>query len=128
MERSMLIRGVIPTPPATSTRSRSSGSWSLRDGPAALIRFDATGAVLDSIPLGIPDAVHLVFDGTHFWTLGWYLRRLYEVDTNGEVLAICDLPSRVPFSFAGGLAVEGIHIWYAEATIGATTLHRLTPR
>jgi hypothetical protein len=103
-------------------------SWSLRGVPPALIQFDGTGAVTDSLPLEIPDAYRLVFDGTHFWTLGWYLQRLYEVDVNGQVLAICDLPSSNLGGLPTGLAVEGSHIWYSEAALGNSVLHRMTIR
>ncbi len=92
--------------------------WSLRNDPVALIRFDAAGAVQDSIHLQIPDAVFLDFDGSHFWTLGWHLRRLYEVDVDGTVLAMRDLPSHDPAGLPSGLAVEGTHVWYSEGLIG----------
>jgi len=103
-------------------------SWSLRGDPAALIRYDATGAVTDSLHLAIPDASQLVFDGAHFWTIGWYLKVLFEVDTSGEVVSVCDLPGTDTGSFPAGLAVEGSHIWYAESPIGAAMLHRMTIR
>ncbi len=103
-------------------------SWSLRDGSPALIKFDGTGAVTDSLHLEIPDAYRLVFDGAHFWTLGWYLEPLYEVDVNGQVLGICDLPSTGLAGLPTGLAVEGSHIWYSEGGLSASVLHQMTIR
>jgi hypothetical protein len=109
--------------------------WSLRGSPPELAAFDATGAVTATLPLAIPDAYGLAFEPTgppplpgagRFWTVGWYLRRLYEVDLNGEVLSMCDLPRALTGSFAVGLTVEGHHVWYAEGLPGLTTLHRLT--
>lgn len=103
-------------------------SWSLRGDPTALLRFDSSGAVTDSLHLGIPDATDLAFDGTHFWVVGWFLRRMYEVDLSGQVVSFCDLP-RSPGSLPAGLAIEGSYIWYAEGDpVGATTLHRMTIR
>ena len=101
--------------------------WSLRGepGPRELVRFDLTGALTDSLPLGIPDATDLAFDGTHFWTQGWSLERLYEVDASGQVVAICDPPRTGP-SILGPITAEGSHIWYGETRIGSTTLHRMT--
>ena len=104
-------------------------SWSLRNHPPALIEFDGTGAVMDSVHVGIPDAYRLVYDGAHFWTVGWFLERLYEVDVNGEVLAICDLPNSGSGGLPAGLAIEGSHIWYDEGLlVGASKLYRLTIR
>jgi len=103
-------------------------SWSLRSDPTALLQYDATGAVTDSLHVGIPDAEHLVFDGTRFWTIGWFFKVLYEVDASGQVLSVCDLPGTDTGSFPAGLAVEGSHIWYAESPIGGSTLHRMTIR
>ena len=94
------------------------GSW--------IDRFDRTGAVLDSLSLGIPDPVHLEYDGGRFWTLGWYLKRLYEVDAEGRVVSICDLPGESTGSLPCGIAAEGTHLWYAESHVGSTTVHRLT--
>lgn len=92
-----------------------------------VVGFDATGAVTDSLHLGIPDANQLVFDGTHFWTVGWYFKVLYEVDLSGQVVSVCDLPGTDNGILPTGLAVEGSHIWYAEGvTIGASTLHRMS--
>jgi len=87
-------------------------------------RLDGTGAILDSVKIDIPDAVHLTFDGNHYWTLGWYMHRLYEIDPQGQVVSICDLPSQS--SPGAGLAAEGNFIWHAEAPLGVTTIHRLT--
>jgi hypothetical protein len=103
-------------------------SWSLRDDPPALLQFDGAGAVTDSLHLGIPDAYRLVFDGVRFWTLGWNLERLYEVNLDGQVLAICDLPGSDFGGLPAGLAVEGSYVWFAEAGIGASRLHRMTVR
>lgn len=101
--------------------------WSLRNQPGALTSFDRTGAITDSLHVGIPDGSDLGFDGSRFWVLGFMLERLYEVSTAGEVVAICDLPSTGP-SFPIGLATEGQHIWFGEGRIGSTTLHRMTLR
>ena len=101
-------------------------SWSLRSDPVALMRYDGTGAVTDSFHVGIPDAYQLAFDGAHFWTLGWFFKVLYEVDTSGQVVSVCDLPGSGRYPI--GLAVEGSHIWYAESPFGVTTLHRMTIR
>lgn len=100
--------------------------WSLRGDPIALIRFDSTGRVTDSLRVEIPDANQLAFDGTSFWTVGWYLRRLYEVDAGGHVVAFCDIPGTDPGNLTVGLTVEGSHLWYAEGWLGSTTLHRLS--
>jgi len=101
--------------------------WSLRNEPGALTSFDRTGAITDSLHVGIPDGSDLGFDGSRFWVLGFSLERLYEVSTAGEVVAICDLPSTGP-SFKVGLATEGSHIWFGEDRISSTTLHRMTLR
>lgn len=100
-------------------------SWSLRSEPPALIQFDGTGAVTDSLHVGIPDAYLLVFDGAHFWTVGWFQKQLYELDTSGQVLSVCDLPSA---GLPVGLAVEGSHIWYGAGLFNGSMLHRMTIR
>jgi hypothetical protein len=104
--------------------------WSLRAARPSLVRFDRTGALLDSLPIGIPDPEHLEFDGSRFWTLGYYLARLYELDGSGRVLSICDLPeeeSGLGLGLGhGGLAVDGSRLWYAKNHIGYTTVYRMT--
>jgi hypothetical protein len=60
--------------------------------------------------------------------VGWFVRRLYELDTNGQVLAFCDIPGTSLANLTAGLTVEGTHLWYAEGWIGTTTLHRLSVR
>ncbi|MGH7681998.1 MAG: hypothetical protein ACRENN_08435, partial [Candidatus Eiseniibacteriota bacterium] len=100
--------------------------WSLHGEPPGLVSFDRRGAVTDSLHLEAPDASQLAFDGTHFWTIGWFLRCLYEVDATGHVVAICDLP-HTGSPFLSALAVEGSHLWYAEQQIiASSTLHRIT--
>ena len=122
-------------PDSLRIESRSHGlaydgahSWSLLGEPAALIQFDGTGAVTDSLHLGVPDASQLAYYGGRFWTVGWYMRRLYEVDLTGEVVSVCDLPATSVWTFASGLTIEGSHFWYAEGTGGTSTLHRMTIR
>jgi hypothetical protein len=94
------------------------GSW--------MKRLDGTGAILDSVSIDVPDAVHLAYDGSHFWTLGWTMKRLYEIDPLGNVASICDLPGQDIGTFVAGVTVEGTHVWYAESPTGTSTLHRLT--
>ena len=103
--------------------------WSLRADPAALLELDVMGGVIDSLHLAIPDAIGLAFDGTHFWTAGWFLQRLYEVDPNGQVVGICDLGDSPSGRLPVGLAAEGSHVWFAAGLPGGpTTLHRMTFR
>ncbi len=100
--------------------------WSLRsDGPKAY-RFTRAGVVTDSVYFGIPDAVHLEFDGRHFWTLGWYMKRLYQCDADGQPVAIGDVPGENTGSSQGGLAVVGSRVWTVETHLGSSTIHRLT--
>ena len=101
--------------------------WSLRSQPGALTSFDRTGAVTESLHVGIPDGSDLAFDGSRFWVLGFHLVRLYEVSAAGEVVAVCDLPRTGP-SLPVGLAAEGSHLWYGEDRLSSTTLHRMTMR
>jgi hypothetical protein len=89
-------------------------------------RLDGTGAILDSMKVDIPDPVHLGYDGSHFWTLGWYMKRLYEINPLGQVVAICDLPGQDTGNFPVGIAAEGFHLWYGESPLLSTRLHRLT--
>lgn len=100
--------------------------WSLRADEPKLYRVRRFGAVVDSEQLGIPDAVHLEFDGEHFWTLGWSMKRLYQCDFAGRPLAIGDLPGEDTGSLDGGLTLAGSHLWYAETHAGYSTLHRLS--
>lgn len=101
-------------------------SWSLRTDPSALVRFDETGIVTDSVHVEVPDPYGLAFDGLHFWTIGWFLRRLYEIDATGHVRSMCDLPRDLPVPFALGVVIEGNYIWYGEGNVGQTVLHRMT--
>lgn len=113
----------------------NSVTWSLRNDPTQLVSFDAGGATTGTLQLAIPDAYGLAFlddpavpptNNRRFWTVGWYLRRLYEVDDAGNVLSMCDLPQVLRGSLPAGLTVEGSHIWYAEGITGHASLHRLT--
>jgi hypothetical protein len=54
------------------------------------------------------------------------VKRLYEIDPQGQAVAICDLPGQDTGTFPAGIAAEGFHLWYAESPIGSTRLHRLS--
>jgi hypothetical protein len=98
--------------------------WSLTGHQ--LKRFDATGAVSDSVAIDVPDAYHLEFDGAHFWTTSWYTLKLYEVGQDGKAIAIVDLPLENTGGFQSGIAVEGSYLWYGEElALESTKLFRL---
>jgi hypothetical protein len=95
--------------------------WSL--GNSTLRRFDRAGTIVDSVHSGVPDAIHLDYSGGTLWTLGWSMRRLYELQTDGNVASIADLPGA---GDPAGIAIEGSHIWVARAHVGYSTLYRFS--
>jgi hypothetical protein len=88
--------------------------WSLRAGSEGLHRFDDSGAVLSSVDVALPDLVHLEFDGTHFWSLSWFLNVLYQIDRNGQVLRVYDLPKDEGLLWPTGIAFDGEFFWAAS--------------
>jgi len=91
-------------------------------GPT-LRRFDrATGTIADSAHVGVPDATQLDALGSKFWTLGWYLHRLYELNADGSVALIADLRGDGDVT---GLALQGDHVWIARAHVGYSTLYKV---
>jgi hypothetical protein len=106
-----------------------SSFWSLRTDQPKLYRFDPhgpSGVVADSIETDVPDAYHLDSDGQNLWTTGWYMKRLYRLAADGHAELIYDLPGQETGSLQAGIAFEGTHLWYAEAHVDFTRLHRLT--
>lgn len=103
------------------------GTWSLEVGTRTLFRFDASGAILDSLRIDVPDPYHLEFDGTSFWTTSWYTLALYRVDMEGRTAAVYELPLESPLGFQAGIAVEGSRLWFGRSiALGETRIYRLT--
>jgi len=96
------------------------GWWSLAN--STLRHFDGTGAIVDSVHIGVPDAVHLDYGNTQFWTLGWFLRRLYGLNIDGSIAWIADLPGD---DDPTGIAFEGPEVWVARTNTGHATLYQI---
>ncbi len=99
---------------ATGLASTPSESWLVQSHTSAMLRYDDSGAILDSIPVLVPDLSSLDYDGTHFWSLGWFLRRLYKIDKSGDVVAVFDIPEGPWQYMLAGLLFDGTYIWYAH--------------
>ena len=102
--------------------------WSLRRDPPSLLRLDATGHVLDSLHVDLPDATKLAWDGSRFWVLSWYLERLCRLGPDGHVEAMYTLPHDASM-LASGLVWDGNAFVVSESGLGthSSRLHRVTP-
>jgi len=90
-----------------------SSFWSLAN--STLRHLDGTGAIADSVLIGVPDAVHLDYGNLQFWTLGWYMHRLYALNTDGSIAWIADLPGGgVGGGDPTGIAFQGPEVWVAH--------------
>ena len=98
---------------ASGLASTPSESWLVHSHTNAMMRYDDSGAILDSIPVLVPDLSCLDYDGTHFWSLGWFLRRLYKIDKSGDVVAVFDIPEGPWDYMLAGLLFYDTYIWYA---------------
>jgi hypothetical protein len=54
----------------------------------------------------------LTYDGAFFWASSNLARRIYEIDSEGNVLSEFDSPGETPF----GLAFDGENIWLADGS------------
>jgi hypothetical protein len=82
-------------------------------------RFDATGNILESIDVFLPDLSDLEYDGTYFWCIGWFLSRLYQIDRSGEIVRVFDLPQDTGTVVPVAIAHDGSLLWYAEGKLFA---------
>jgi hypothetical protein len=94
----------------------STGLWSLSTQSDVLYRFDLQGAVLETVEIGIPDLVDVEFDGTDFWAIGWFMKRLYRINRSGDVLTVFHIPGEQGIIFPSGLAFDGKRFWYSFNT------------
>lgn len=94
-----------------------------------IYRFDRSGAVLDSVDVEVPDAVYLEFDGAGFWTLGWFVQKLYRLDGAGRIREVYDPPDPGGFFGPAGLALDGSALWYGRTDPfdGVSWIARLEP-
>lgn len=97
--------------------STESESWGLHSHTNGLHRYDASGAVLDSISVLVPDLTCLDYDGSYFWSQGWFLHRLYKIDKAGTVVAVFDLPEAELYIWPTGLTFDGTHIWISQGSV-----------
>lgn len=92
------------------------GLWSLPIESDSLYSLNLEGTILDAVPVGVPDLVDIEFDGTDFWAIGWFMKRLYRIDSSGEVLTVYRLPGEYGYIFPTALAFDGSHFWYSFNT------------
>ncbi|HKI84864.1 MAG TPA: hypothetical protein VKA63_11090 [Candidatus Krumholzibacteria bacterium] len=90
-----------------------SSVWNLGPGSEALYRLDASGSVVETVPISVCDLICLEYDGTYFWSVGWFLSNLYQIDRTGKTVAVYHLPDEVNGPFPEGLAFDGAKFWYA---------------
>jgi hypothetical protein len=102
--------------------------WSMDSEGPRLHRYDATGAILETLTIDVPDATDLEADATSFWTTGWYLERLYRLDRTGRAIAVYDLPQE-GVGYCSALALEGPAVWHAQDDpfAGSARIYRLLP-
>jgi sugar lactone lactonase YvrE len=87
--------------------------WSLYAQTGQLNRIDPSGITVETIETTLPDPIDLEFDGTHFWVIGYYLKRLYQLDKNGNLLRMYDLPEKDTVDTPTGVTFDGTHFWYS---------------
>ena len=102
----------IPTK-ASGLASTPSESWLVHSHTNSMLRYDDSGVILDSIPVLVPDLTYLDYDGAYFWSLGHFLRRLYKIDSSGDVVAVFDIPEGLWNYMLVGLLFDDTYIWYA---------------
>ena len=90
--------------------------WSLPIGSDSLYMLDLDGTVLDAVHAGVPDLVDIEFDGEYFWAIGWFMRRLYKLDSFGGVLMVYYLPFEYGYVYPTALVSDGSHLWYSFNT------------
>jgi len=91
----------------------ATGLWSLDD--QTLVHLDTSGVALERIPIAVPDLVDIESDGLHFWGIGWFVDFLYEIDRQGAVLRVYDLPPDAVAGVPSALAFDGTSLWFARA-------------
>jgi hypothetical protein len=100
--------------------------WSLPLGGDHLYRLDtASGAVLDSVEVAVPDLTKFASDGERFWAVGWFLNLLYEIDRQGRVVRIFDQPSAGRGDGPVGLTFVGADLWLARTNVTDSWLYRM---
>ncbi len=90
--------------------------WSLPIESDYFYRVGLDGTVLESVPASVPDLVDIEFDGTDFWAIGWFMKRLYRIDSAGEVLSVYSLPLEYGYVFPAALTFDGTNLWYCTNT------------
>jgi hypothetical protein len=95
--------------------------WAVPITSEAMLRFDASGTVLETVPISIPDAQDILFDGQYFWAPSWFLSLLYQMDRQGNILAVFDLPQPSDLSRSVALAHDGTRFWYLVTDLGGGT-------
>jgi hypothetical protein len=95
--------------------------WAVPITSEALYRFDDSGTVLETLPIDIPDAQDIVFDGQGFWAPSWYLSLLYQLDRQGNIVAVYDLPQPSGLSRSLALTWDGEHFWYLVSNLSGST-------
>jgi hypothetical protein len=99
--------------------------WSLDSPDQTLYRVTEAGAVVDSVRVASSDLLRLEWDGSRFWSLGWFLTLLWQIAPTGETVAVHRLPTGLPYPT--GLAFDGQHLYCAQSDLGRTRILRLTP-
>lgn len=82
-------------------------------GDGNLYNVDATGTVLDTIPVPLGAPGGLAYDGLYLWYLDWEGGSIYAVNpTSGTV--IDDVPVPAEAAYAEGLAHDGTFLYVAD--------------
>jgi len=103
----------------------ATGLWSLPLGGDTFDRLDpASGAVLESVEVAVPDLTKFTSDGTRFWAVGWFLNLLYEIDRQGQVVKVYDQPSVGRGDSPVGLTFVGENLWLARTNVTDSWLYR----
>jgi hypothetical protein len=90
-----------------------SAVWNLGPNSEALYRLDATGNVVETVPVSVCDLNQLEYGDGYFWSVGWFLSNLYQIDHTGKTVAVYHLPDEVNGPYPLGLAFDGNKFWYA---------------
>jgi hypothetical protein len=101
--------------------------WSLPLESDGFYRFDKDGTILEKVAVQLPDLVDIEYDGTHFWSIGWFTKKLYEIDRTGEVVRAYDLPEAGSVNYPSAIVFDGTYFWYSFSTLDLESgLYRLS--
>jgi hypothetical protein len=102
--------------------------WTLNESESKLYQFDDSGNIYKNLYINLPDVIQLEYGQNHFWSLGWFFKKLFKIDKTGKVMAVYDLPEGPEYFSQAGIAFDGTYFWYArnyDPPISHSTIYRL---